>query len=68
MKAKLRIKQIRSTIGIDERLRLNLRGLGLGRIGKVVVVNNTPSFRGAIKRVLHLVTVEEVTVEEANNG
>lgn len=60
MKAKLRIKQIRSTIGIDERLRLNLKGLGLGRIGKVVVVNNTPSFRGAIKRVLHLVTVEEV--------
>jgi large subunit ribosomal protein L30 len=60
MKAKLRVKQIRSTIGIDERLRLNLKGLGLGRIGREVVVANTPSFRGAIKRVLHLVTVEEV--------
>ena len=60
MKAKLRVKQVRSTIGVDERLRQNLKGLGLGRIGKVVVVNNTPSFRGAIKRVLHLVTVEEV--------
>jgi large subunit ribosomal protein L30 len=60
MKAKLKVKQIRSTIGIDERLRLNLKGLGLGRIGREVVVANTPSFRGAIKRVLHLVTVEEV--------
>lgn len=60
MKAKLRVKQIRSCIGIDHGLRLNLKGLGLGRIGKQVVVANTPSFRGAIKKVLHLVTVEEV--------
>jgi large subunit ribosomal protein L30 len=60
MKAKLRVKQIKSTIGVEERHRLNLKGLGLGRPGKVVVVANTPSFRGAIKKVLHLVTVEEV--------
>lgn len=60
MKAKLRVKQIKSIIGVDERFRLNLKGLGLGRIGKTVEVANTPSFRGAIKRVLHLVTVEEI--------
>ena len=60
MKKQLKVKQIRSMIGIDQRLRLNLLGLGLGRIGKEVTVANTPSFRGAIKRVLHLVTVEEV--------
>ena len=60
MKAKLKIKQIRSTIGVNDRQRKNLAGLGLGRIGKVVVVANTPSFRGAVKKVLHLVTVEEV--------
>jgi large subunit ribosomal protein L30 len=60
MKKQLKVKQIRSTIGVDQRLRLNLEGLGLGRIGKEVVVANTPSFRGAIKRVLHLVKVEEV--------
>lgn len=60
MKAKLKIKQIRSTIGVTERQILNLKGLGLGRIGRVVVVANTPSFRGAVKKVLHLVTVEEV--------
>lgn len=60
MKKQLRIKQIRSCIGVDWRQRLNLQGLGLGRIGKEVVVANTPSFRGAVKKVLHLVTVEEV--------
>jgi large subunit ribosomal protein L30 len=61
MKTKLRVKQIRSTIGVNERFRLNLKGLGLGRPGKEVVVDNTPSFRGAIKKVLHLVTVEEIS-------
>lgn len=61
MKTKLRVKQIRSTIGVNERFRLNLKGLGLGRPSKEVVVDNTPSFRGAIKKVLHLVTVEEIS-------
>jgi len=60
MKPFLRIKQVRSTIGVNARQILNLRGLGLGRIGKVVELANTPSFRGAVKKVLHLVTVEEV--------
>ncbi|MBX3214243.1 MAG: 50S ribosomal protein L30 [Labilithrix sp.] len=60
MKQKLRIKQVKSCIGVDWRFRLNLQGLGLGRIGKTVEVANTPSFRGAVKKVLHLVTVEEI--------
>lgn len=60
MKQKLRVKQVKSCIGVDWRFRLNLRGLGLGRIGKTVEIANTPSFRGAIKKVLHLVTVEEI--------
>jgi large subunit ribosomal protein L30 len=60
MKAKLRVTQTKSMIGIPERFRLNLKGLGLGRIGKTVELANTPSFRGAIKKVLHLVKVEEI--------
>lgn len=60
MKSKLRVKQVRSMIGTTEQFRLTLKGLGLGRIGNTVVVDNTPSFRGAIKKVLHLVTVEEI--------
>ncbi len=64
-KAHLKIKQIRSCIGVEDRMVKNLKGLGLGRIGREVVVANTPSFRGAVKKVLHLVSVEEC---EVGNG
>ncbi len=57
---KLKVRQTRSLIAHPEKIRKVVRGLGLGRIGKEVVVDNTPSFRGMIKKVLHLVSVEEV--------
>jgi large subunit ribosomal protein L30 len=38
---------------------VTLKGLGLNGPRTEVVVANTPSFRGAIKKVIHLVTVEE---------
>lgn len=60
MKAKLRVKQTRSTIGQTHAMRATVAGLGLKGPGSSVVLNNTPSFRGAIKKVLHLVSVEEV--------
>jgi large subunit ribosomal protein L30 len=60
MKTKLRVTQVRSTIGQQDAMRTTIRGLGLKGPGSTVVVGNTPSFRGAIKKVLHLVTVEEV--------
>lgn len=60
MKAQLKVKQIKSSTGTPESMRVTLKGLGLGRIGREVVVKNTPSFRGAIKKVMHLVTVEEI--------
>ena len=60
MTPKLRVTQTRSTIGEQHPLRATIRGLGLRGPGSSVVVSNTPSFRGAIKKVLHLVSVEEV--------
>jgi large subunit ribosomal protein L30 len=59
MKAKLRVKQMRSVIGQTEAMRLTIKGLGLSGPGSQVVVKNTPSFRGAVKKVMHLVHVEE---------
>lgn len=59
MKAKLRVKQVRSAIGRPETQRLTLSGLGLTGPHSQVVVENTPSFRGMVKKVIHLVTVEE---------
>jgi large subunit ribosomal protein L30 len=60
MKANLRVTQLKSTIGESHPFRTTLRGLGLKGPGTAVVVSNTPSFRGAIKKVMHLVRVEEV--------
>lgn len=58
-KTHLRVKQIKSAIGERWQFGVTLKGLGLNGPRSEVVVANTPSFRGAIKKVIHLVTVEE---------
>jgi len=60
VKKKLKVRQLRSVIGVPEPLRLVVRGLGLRGPGSEVTVQNTPSFRGMVKKVLHLVQVQEV--------
>ena len=57
---KLKLTQVRSVIGRPETQRRTMRGLGLRGINRTVVVDNTPSFRGMVKKVIHLVTVEEI--------
>jgi large subunit ribosomal protein L30 len=56
----LKVTLHHSTIGCSERQRLNVRGLGLRKVGQFRVLENTPAVRGMVKKVLHLVTVEEV--------
>jgi large subunit ribosomal protein L30 len=60
MSSQLKVTQTRSLITEPEKIRRVARGLGLGRIGKTVTVANTPSFRGMVKKVLHLVKVVEI--------
>lgn len=59
MKPKLKVIQVRSGIGRPDAQNRVLKGLGLRGPHSTVVVDNTPSFRGMIKKVIHLVTVEE---------
>ncbi len=56
----LRIKQVRSKIGYRQDQRDTLRSLGLHRINDVVERPDTPSVRGMVLKVRHLVTVEEI--------
>lgn len=56
----LQVKQTRSVAGRPHTQRAILKGLGLHGIGTEVQVQNTPSFRGMVKKVLHLVEVKEV--------
>ena len=60
MKPKLKVIQVRSGLGRQPKQRLTRKGLGLRGPRSSVVVDNTPSFRGMIKKVIHLVTVEEI--------
>ena len=46
-------------IGRPKDQRATLIGLGLNKMGRVSVLNDTPSVRGMIKKVAHLVKVEE---------
>lgn len=59
MKSKLKVTQTRSGISRPAKQRAVLAGLGLRGPNRSVVVENTPAFRGMIKKVLHLVSVEE---------
>jgi large subunit ribosomal protein L30 len=58
--AKLKITQIRSTIGRKPRHRKTIEALGLGRIRKSVVHSDSPQIRGMVRSVRHLVQVEEI--------
>jgi large subunit ribosomal protein L30 len=53
----LKVTQVRSEIGGTRRQRESLRGLGLRGIGSSAAVTDTPSARGLIEKVAHLVRV-----------
>ncbi len=53
----IKIKQVKSTIRTPQTQRLTIKGLGLGKLHRVVELENTPSVRGMIKKVIHLVEV-----------
>jgi large subunit ribosomal protein L30 len=56
---RLRVTQVRSAIGQSERHRGTLRALGLGRIGRSSEHPESPQLAGMLRRVRHLVRVEE---------
>ena len=58
--AKLKITQTRSSIGCTETQRATLRGLGLTRTMATVEREDTPSNRGMVKKVIHLLRIEFV--------
>ena len=63
MKSHLHVVQLRAVVKRTHGE--TIKGLGLRGVHSEVWVKNTPSFRGAIKKVMHLVTVEEVDAPPA---
>lgn len=58
MAHKLKVTLVRSTIDRDKKQKETVRGLGLRRLHHAVVLEDSHSIRGMIRKVQHLVTVE----------
>ena len=57
--ARVKVTQVRSKIGQSERHRGTLRALGLGRIGQSREHAESPELAGMLRKVRHLVKVED---------
>jgi large subunit ribosomal protein L30 len=57
--AKVKIKQVRSSIGQSQRHRGTLRALGLGRIGRTAEHAESPQLAGMLRKVRHLVEIDD---------
>lgn len=57
--AKLRVTWIKSGIGYAQDQKRTLKALGLNRLNQSVVHSDSPSVRGMINKVRHLIKVEE---------
>ena len=60
MALKLKVTLVRSGINRPENHKLTLKALGLTKMHKSRIVNDTLSVRGMVRKVSHLVTVEVV--------
>ena len=57
--AKLRVKYVRSSIGYPRDQKATVRALGLRKLQQTVEHEDQPALRGMIRKVSHLVKVEE---------
>ena len=62
---KLKITLIKSMNGRPETQRRTIYGMGLRKLNQSVLLENTPSIKGMIKKVSHLVKAEEIVENEA---
>ena len=57
---KVKIKQIKSSIGSKRNQKETIKALGLNKIGKSVEKTLNPSIEGMLNKVKHLVEVTEI--------
>lgn len=59
MAGEIKVTLVRSHIGRPEKHRAVLNGMGLNKVNKTVCLKDTPETRGMIRRVSHMVRIEE---------
>jgi len=57
--AKIQLKYVRSSISTPEKHKLVVKGLGFTRLNQVIVREDSPSIRGMVAKVPHLVEIVE---------
>lgn len=58
--AKIKVTKVKSTIEKDERQKRTMKALGLNKIGDSREIESSPAVEGMIRKVAHLVKVENV--------
>jgi large subunit ribosomal protein L30 len=66
--AKLKIKYTKSAIGYSYMQKDTIRSLGLKKLNSTVIQDDTPSTRGMIFKVQHLVTVVEIADDQREDS
>ena len=59
MSAEFKVTLVRSHIGKPANQRAVLNGMGLNKMNKTVILKDTPEVRGMIRKVSHMLRVEE---------
>ena len=58
--AKVKITQVKSHIDRPQRQKDTIKALGLGKINRSKVVENSPQVQGMIRAVAHLINIEDI--------
>lgn len=53
------VKLVKSTITCTDKVKATVKGLGLRKTGSSSTLENTPAVRGMIKKVIHLLEIQE---------
>ena len=64
----LKVTQVRSTIGQKPKARGTMRALGLRGIGRTNTLPDRPEIRGMLRKVAHLVSVDETSGSESGTS
>lgn len=55
----IKVKLVKGLPGTTKGVQANVRGLGLRKVGQISELENTPSVRGMIKKIIHMLKVVE---------
>jgi large subunit ribosomal protein L30 len=58
--SRIRVTKVRSTIGQSERVEKNMEALGLTKINSANELNVTPQIEGILRKVKHLIKIENI--------